>query len=96
MPTKQLPMFLLFSQKPSFLEDEMNLDITGFDWQTRRTQSLEFFNTDDKYLSRGFLLNNNINYIYLLDHQKINVDISDLQIDKIYEENEIKIFKVRR
>jgi len=85
-----------FSQKPVFLEDEMNLDITGFDWQKRRTDSLNFFTSNDKYSSRGFLINNNIQYIYLLKDQNFKLSETDLQIDKIYDLNNIKIFNIRR
>ena len=85
-----------FSQKPVFLEDEMNLDITGFDWQNRRSQSLAFFSSNDKYFARGFLVNNNIKYIYLLKDQNFQLSLDDLQIDKIYDNNNIKIFNVRR
>lgn len=85
-----------FSQKPVFIEDEMNLDITGFNWQKRRKDALNFFNSNDKYYSRGFLINNNIQYIYLVNDQKINLNSVDLEIDKIYDLDNINIFKVRR
>lgn len=85
-----------YSQKNVYLEDEMNLDITGFDWKTRRDQALKFFTTNDKFFGRGFLLNNNIRYIYLLKNQNINLSESDIQIDKIYDFDDIKIFLVRR
>lgn len=85
-----------YSEKPVFLEDEMNLDITGFDWKKRREESLIFFNTDNKYLARGFLINNHINYIYLINDQDFKLSINDLEIDKIYEKDGVKIFSVRR
>jgi hypothetical protein len=79
-----------------FIEDEMNLDITGFDWKYRRIQSLKFFSSDDKYFSRGFLIDNNIKYIYLLKNQNFKTPQVDLQIDIIYDNDDIKIYKVRR
>lgn len=85
-----------FSQKNIYLEDEMNLDITGFDWKTRQDQARKFFTSTDKYFGRGFLVNNNIKYIYLLKNQTINLPESDLQVDKIYDSDNIKIFQVRR
>lgn len=85
-----------FSQKPVYLEDEMNLDITGFDWQFRRNQSLKFYSSADKYFSRGFLVDNNIKYIYLLKDQKFVLSESDLEIDKIYDSDGVRIFSVRR
>lgn len=85
-----------FSQKPVFLEDEMNLDITGFDWQTRRQEAIKFFSSSDKYYSRGFLINNDIQYIYLVNNQKINLGLDDLQIDKIYDFGNVEIFNVQK
>jgi len=85
-----------FSQKPTFLEDEMNLDITGFDWKTRRNESVKFFNNNDKYFTRGFLVNNQIKYIYLLNSQSLVINPTDLQIDQIFDQNGVKIYQVRR
>ncbi len=85
-----------FSEKTVFLEDEMNLDITGFDWQNRRNEALKFFNSEDEYYSRGFLLNNEIEYIYLVNNQQLNLSIDKLQIDNIYNQDGIQIFKVRK
>ncbi|MDD4938448.1 MAG: hypothetical protein PHX34_05605, partial [Candidatus Shapirobacteria bacterium] len=85
-----------FSQKPTFLEDEMNLNITGFNWQNRRVEEEKFFTTNDKFFARGFLLNNQIDYIYLLKDQSFSLDNNDLQIDLIFQNDEVKIFKVRK
>ena len=85
-----------FSQKQVFIEDEMNLDITGFDWETRRQLVDKFFSTSDKYFGRGVLVDNNIRYIYLLENQKLSLSEDDLQIDKIYDQNGVKIYQVRR
>jgi hypothetical protein len=85
-----------FSQKPTFLEDEMNLDITGFNWQSRRTDSEKFFTSQDKFFARGFLINNQIGYIYLVNQQKINLNQEDLQINQIYDHDGIKIYQVRK
>ncbi len=85
-----------YSQKPTFMEDEMNLDITGYNWQNRLSDETKFFTTDDKYFARGFLLNNNIGYIYLVDNQNFKLSPFDLQIDKIYENSQIRVYKVRK
>ncbi|MEI8067705.1 MAG: hypothetical protein WCG91_01995 [Candidatus Shapirobacteria bacterium] len=85
-----------FSEKPVYLEDEMNLIITGYDWQSRRKEAEKFFNTEDKFFARGFLLNNKIDYIYLVDDQSFKVSINDLGIDKIFENSQTRIYKVRR
>jgi hypothetical protein len=85
-----------FSNKISFLEDEMNLDITGFDWKTRRSEEKLFFDSQDKFFARGFLLNNNINYIYLINDQSFKIDPNDLQIDLIFNNSSVKIYQVRK
>ncbi|MFA5532653.1 MAG: hypothetical protein WDA13_03625 [Candidatus Shapirobacteria bacterium] len=85
-----------FSNKVSFLEDEMNLDITGFDWKSRRLEEQQFFTSSDKFFTRGFLLNNNIDYIYLVNDQSFKVDQNDLQIDLIFNNSSVKIYQVRK
>ncbi len=85
-----------FSGNQSFLEDEMNLDITGFDWQTRRSEALKFFSSTDSNVSRGFLLNNNISYIYLVDWQALSLSTLDLGLDLIYDNDGVRIYRVQR
>jgi len=50
-----------FADKQVFLEDEVNLNITGFPWQERRKQVENFFSSP----SLKFLQENNISYIYI-------------------------------
>lgn len=85
-----------FSSKTTYLEDEMNLNITGYDWQTRRESSLAFFNSKNIFAARGFLVNNNIDYIYLVKDQNLPFNTEELQLDLIYAKDQIKIFKIRK
>lgn len=85
-----------FSQKVSFLEDEMNLDITGFDWKNRRLLVEKFFTSTDQYFARGFLIDNQINYIYLINNQKFSLSQQQLQIDKIFDNGQVQIYQVQR
>ena len=85
-----------FSEKPTYLEDEMNLDITGFNWRQRRAEEEKFFLSRDTFFANGFLLNNNIDYIYLVDNQSFSLDINDLQINEIFNNSQVRIYKVRR
>jgi hypothetical protein len=85
-----------FSKKTVFLEDEMNLDITGFNWQFRRQEEEKFFSTTDEFFARGFLLNNQIDYIYLVNNQKFNLSEQQLQIAKIFDNREVRIYQVQR
>ncbi|MPM69347.1 hypothetical protein SDC9_116292 [bioreactor metagenome] len=85
-----------FSRQNVFLEDEMNLTITGFDWQMRRQEIEKFFNTNDEFFARGFLVNNQIDYIYLVNDQKLPFDELKLQIKQIFNNGQVKIYQVQR
>jgi hypothetical protein len=83
-----------YSKMTTYVDDYMNLDISGYDWKTRLEKSKKFFTTDDSIWARGFLLNNGIDYIYLTSSQKINFSDEQIYINKIYENNGTKIYKV--
>ena len=85
-----------FSSKSTFLSDQMNLDITGNDWQQRLDGSQKFFSSTDKFFSRGFLLNNNIRYIYLLNNQNFNTPVSDLYLTLIFTNPSCRLYQVQR
>lgn len=85
-----------YTYKSTFLEDEMNLDITGYNWQKRLEEVNKFFSTGDVFFARGFLLNNKIDYIYLVDDQNFKLTPFDLQIDLVYENSQVKVYKVRK
>lgn len=85
-----------FSNKSVYLEDEMNLDITGFDWKSRRLGIEKFFNTNDEFFARGFLVNNQIDYIYLVNGQKPTLGETQLQIKQIFDNGQVQIYKVQR
>ncbi|NCU31447.1 MAG: hypothetical protein EOM23_00605 [Candidatus Moranbacteria bacterium] len=85
-----------FSKQITFLEDEMNLDITGFDWQSRRDEEEKFFVSSDEFFARGFLVNNQIDYIYLVNNQNFTLTESQLQIEKIFDNGQVRIYKVQR
>jgi len=85
-----------FSGKQVFLEDEMNLEITGYPWQERKTKVEKFFSSKDKIWARGFLLNNNIDYIYLIDNQEFSLPKEDLGIKMIFNNRQVKIYQVEK
>ena len=85
-----------FSGKQTFLEDEMNLTITGFDWRSRLADEQKFFTTSDKFFARGFLINNNIDYIYLVTDQNFSLSLLDLQITEIFDNGQVRIYKVQK
>lgn len=102
LPNTPIPLYLYqtsayvsaFSEKFSFLEDYMNLDITGYDWQFRKKQVDNFFSTDDSNQATGFLLNNQIDYIYLPPNTTLPYSLPTHQLDLIYQQSDIKIYKV--
>ena len=87
-----------YSKQITYLEDEMNLANSGFDWQSRRQNSLDFFKQLDIFKDRGFLVNNQIDYIYLVDDQKENLNLNklDLSLKKIFENRQSLIYRVQR
>jgi len=83
-----------FSQKQTFLEDEMNLEISGYKFEERRKEIEKFFSIDDKEWARSFLSSKKINYIYLLRGQKINLGENDLGIKLIFDNGTARIYQV--
>ncbi|MBI4157481.1 hypothetical protein HY502_01395 [Candidatus Woesebacteria bacterium] len=83
-----------FGKKPTFLEDEVNLEITGYGWRERKEKVQEFFSTSDPGVARNFLEENKIAYIYLTEDQKIVVDTEKLGVSKIFENSRATVLKV--
>lgn len=75
-----------FSKHPTFLEDEINLDITGYNWQERRKEIEEWYKEKDQIKALDFLKKNNIKYVYLLKGQR------QLNFEKIFENKEVSIY----
>ncbi len=103
LPTP-LPLYLYettayvsaFTQMPTFIDDEMNLDITGFNWQDRKNQVTNFYQSTDPITSRGLLINNDISYIYLVNHQNLSLSTIQLGLDLIYNQDNVRIYRVQR
>ena len=85
-----------FSQQSVYLEDEMNLNITNYDWKNRLTQEEKFFTSTDKFFARGFLINNNIQYIYLVNNQQLPLSQPDIQVNLIFNNSQVRIYQVQR
>ncbi|MBI1863900.1 hypothetical protein HYS03_01690 [Candidatus Woesebacteria bacterium] len=83
-----------FSGKPVFLEDQVNLDITGFDWGERRQEVENFLKSKDINFVRNFLKNNNIKYIYWVKPQRATYGPDQLGIKPIFENSEVFIYQV--
>lgn len=87
-----------FSSKQVFLEDEVNLNIMGYDWKQRRKEVLWFISNLDKDSGQDFLKRNNIKYLYLvkanspLSGELLKLGPSDLGLEKIFENKKVTIF----
>jgi hypothetical protein len=87
-----------YSRQLTYLEDEMNVQNSGYDLSFRRKAALDFFSSKNIFQDRGFLINNQIDYIYLAGLQKsrVNLDITNLYLQKIFENDEAIIYQVQR
>ncbi|MBN1168610.1 hypothetical protein JXA63_01850 [Candidatus Woesebacteria bacterium] len=82
-----------FSDKQVFLEDEVNLNITGYDWSERKLAVQKFFETDNTNKVGEFLKENDIKYIYLVDFQKEDFPTDTSFTEKIFDNDEVVIYK---
>lgn len=83
-----------FSAKSVYLEDEVNLDITGYDWKTRRQEVLDFLASLDHQKTRDFLRVNDIKYVYWIKPQRATLGEGQLGMTQIFENKEVIIYKV--
>lgn len=88
-----------FSKKQVFLEDEVNLNIMGYDWKSRRNEILQFISNLDSIKGKEFLDKNNIKYLYLvkenspLQGELLRLGSADLGLKKIFENKEYIIYR---
>ncbi len=85
-----------YSKQITYLEDEMNLSNSGYDWQTRRKNSEKFFKQENEFQDRGFLLNHQIDYVYLTTSQKniTKLDLNKLSIKSVYQNSDCEVYQV--
>jgi len=82
------------SNKPTFLEDEMNLIISQYDWQARKKEIQDFFSSKDQGLGKDFIKKNKIDYLYLQKDQKMEFGEGDIGFKKIFDNSEVRIFEL--
>jgi len=87
-----------YSQHPTFLEDEMNLGNSGINYTPLLDASKKFFEQKNIFQDRGFLVNNQIDYIYLTGKQvdKFPLNSTDLSLVEIYNQGGTLIYHVLR
>ena len=89
-----------YSDKEVFLEDEVNANILGYDWQDRREEVLEFISNLDEQKGRDFLENNKIRYLYLvrsispLPGEELKLGTKQLGLEKIYGNLVVSVYRV--
>lgn len=84
-----------FSKQPVFEADNINLDITQYDWRGRRKKIMEFLNQPDQEKARSFLKENKIKYIYWIKPQRAFLGETQLGLTKIFENKEVDIYVVK-
>ncbi len=88
-----------YTRKVTFLDDEVNLNIMGYDWQTRREEVLWFVSNLDIEKAKSFLKTNNIKYLYLvkavspLQGELLKLGSTELDLEKIFENKESIIYR---
>lgn len=87
-----------YSKHKTYVDDYMNLSNSGYKLEDRLPASTSFFEQKDIFKDRGFLVNNQISYIYLVDKQlnKTNLNIKDMYLTKIFDNQWAQIYKVQR
>lgn len=83
-----------FSKHQTFLEDEINLDITGYNWQARRAEVIAWYKEDNNGDKRKFLSENNIKYIYWIKEGQSLLNPGKLGLSKVFENNLITVYRV--
>lgn len=83
-----------YSNKPVYLEDEVNLTIMGYPWKERRVLTEKFYKEPDSYKAQYFLSSNNIRYIYWHKGQRALLGDKQLGLKRIFENEEIDIYAV--
>jgi len=87
-----------YTRFPLFLADEMNLQISGYDYQPRLNQINKFFKQESEFENRGLLVNNQIDYVYLVDQQinSTQLDLLKMSLQKIFDNGYVNIYQVNR
>ncbi len=87
------------SGKKVFIEDEVNLNIMGYDWRKRRNQVAWFISNLDPVAGKDFLKKNKIKYLYLVKENSplvgelLKLGPSDLDLKKIFENKKSIIYE---
>lgn len=84
-----------FAKKPVFLEDEVNLEITGYDWKKRKAEVFDFLKTNDKEIAWEFLKRNKITYVYWIKKGIGKINPNQDVLEEIFDNNEVQVLRLR-
>lgn len=88
-----------YSDKQVFLEDEVNLNIMGYDWKSRKNKVLAFILSPDPKTGQDFLKSNNIKYLYLVKEasplfgELLKNGSFELGLEKIFDNKDYIIYR---
>lgn len=82
-----------FSEKPVFVEDEIQQEIFQNDYKKRIVGAVDFFKGRDSSWSEEFLKTNDIQYIYLPKIFNATLNAEALKLKKVYDNEEVVIFQ---
>lgn len=85
-----------YTNKITYLADEMNLQIMQVDFEKRKkgTQSFFFDENSDNNIKIDFLKENNIRYIYLTDNEKLIFAPQEDSLNKIFSNQTEVIYQI--
>ena len=83
-----------FSKMQGYFEDEVNLNILGYNWPERKEKIIAFLKNSNSVSGRDFLRNESIDYIYLIKRAGVGLDEKTLGIKNIFNNDEVIIYQV--
>ncbi len=83
-----------FSNKPTFLEDNIQHEILQNDYQKRIIEVTDFLKGRENRWSKKFLKENNIKYIYNLKIFNNSFNKQQLGLKRIFENSEVEIYQI--
>ncbi len=87
------PYVAFFTGRRVFLEDQNAALILDYDLEGRLTQVKGFFETDNLFSAREFLIENEITYIYLVNDQDLMTDKEEVGLKEIFDNQKVRIYQ---
>lgn len=84
-----------YTGKLVYLEDEVNLDITSYDWKTRRQGVERFYKSLDHDFVYNFLRQNNIKYLYWVGSERAALGETQLGLRQVFDNRRVKVYEVQ-